>query len=90
MIQLELWVRMHAISHALLGVQVLTRLLPGRSGARASRSILRAHAYPFSDDDVDVLEGVWSTALAFVLFLLSDTYSSPRFLSLDSSGVLVS
>ena len=80
---------MHALSHALLGVHILTRLLPGRSGTRASRSILRAHAYPFSDDDVDVLEGISGTALALVLFLLSDSYSSPRFLSLDSCGVLV-
>jgi hypothetical protein len=66
-----------------------------------SRSILRAHAYPFSDDDVDVLEGVLGTALIFshlflasLLLQLSETlliiYSAPRFLSLDSSGVVVS
>ena len=66
-----------------------------------SRSILWAHAYPFSDDDVDVLEGVLGTALIFshlflasLLLQLSETlliiYSAPRFLSLDSSGVVVS
>lgn len=97
MILLEIWVRIHALSQALLGVQVLTWLLPGRSGVGTSRSVLRAHAYPFSDDDVDFLEGVLGTNL-FVMFVnlaplllqLSDTYPSPRSLSLDSIGVLVS
>ena len=67
-----------------------------------SRSVLRAHAYPFSDDDVDVLEGVLGTALIFshlfltpLLLQLSETYSAPSFVlllirNLDPSGVVVS